>query len=638
MNQLYQLVDIRSDNTLVFFTKNAEYSQVKVEGSSTDVVSIGTTINIDKFELFDFSLNKQVPEFDYTSLLDEDFTDMLRMQNGQFVKTYHNSLHYSKCRKLWLHETKRIRDGEILFVTENKSTGESLVVKHQKVPLPDIDFTVTPGPCATEVRSLNALNYLMKVKGVAPVFCELRSKEIFIHSKNNERVLSTTMPMYATDFTTWIYGNNKDPDRKCVKKPPFSVSADRYADWVYSACAGHQLITSTHESDIQLFNDIVRSMLLQVCIGFAQAQRHMRYTHNDMHAGNVMFDFRNIKMKRLFITGNGSYMLSPGSPGIRIIDFQHAAFDLYNSSGNLQGKTQGYSMDFQNSYSLTFDLSRLCSYLILSLLRPYWPKIQPDIRSFLMKVSQLGEDADNPAFKTIPAEVQWSPFHVKGVLPADALKDPVFDVFRCEPTAEFNLIYYEQMPSAKQQDQYLRTLFARHKEQLPLELKRANFKSADTYKADPAVVPYLNAFATNYAGNAMGKALLMHKHTPQQKHNALLMQYTQLNSALYHFYSLKDEIKECINGPDRSLHLCALLDSVMCCVKLDYMWIMRPESQNDYHDIIKMYLRNERIREVIKQPVLILADSVLEYEDIDRDDQLEAWRSTLYNAVMACEM
>lgn len=635
--RLYRLVDIRSDETLVFFTKHSEYASIEVPGAKTEVLSIGKMLDIhNTCGAWGKTGFNEKPKPNFANLIEEEFIENLTGRTLAPPAVYHSGVHFAKVHGYWLHKTKVLKDeGAVLFVTENRPFGKLYVVKHQKIPLPDFDFTVSPGPCATELCSLYALNYLMESKGIAPIFCELVEKEVFIDTTMTTRFLSTTMVYYPVDLSVWVSGDGRDPNRTCVKKPPFAVSADPGADWIYTACAGHHLAISPHQADHALFNKILRGVLLQVCIGLNQAQHHCMFTHNDMHAGNVMFDVEHLKKRRLFVTGAGSFMLGNGYPGVRIIDFQHTTMDVYNSSGTCTARMQGFSMDNTNAFSLTFDLQRLCCYLSLSLLRPYWKIIELDIRLFLLKAAQLTNDVDNPQFKQIPAEVQWSPFHLTGLTPNEALREPVFDCLRCEATEEFHLVYYEKMPTAEQQDRYNRAAIFRNKNALPSSLSRSAL-AVDQYKTSPEFQKLLHSFAGNYSGNALGRALLMHKHEPQAKWNFVHMQYSQLLTALYFLWTyLVDEIQEILKMEgDQKFYACALVDAVVSCVKLDYLWILRPEHLKEYHDLVEMYLKKPSVRALIREKPPCCADAVVEYKKIAHDSEIECWRAILYNAVM----
>jgi hypothetical protein len=635
---MYQIIDTLEDGTLVLFSKDhtAAAKTPRVNGNKVEALSIDDVINLEPLDHDDmeYALPSLEP-LHFDRLLNENFVNLLRVYNGQAPSLFHNSLHFAKFHKYWLNSVKKIKDGEVLFVTTSRGNGMTLVVKNQKIGVPDIDFVVTPGPCATELRSLITLNHLMHLRGVAPVFCELLAKEVYIELNTSVRFLSTTMPQYSTDFSAWIYGTGKDPDRHCSGKPPFLTTADPFAPWVYSPCAGHALATSPYKSDVALFNAILRSMLLQVCIGLSQAQRHSMFTHNDLHSGNIMFDTSSIKESRMYATGMGCYLLKPGVPGVRLIDFQHAAFDLYDSSGTCVGRTQGYAMDAANSFALAFDLYRLCTYITLALLRPYWSKLDVDIRAFLLKVSQFGGSVDHPSLPSLSAEVQWAPFLLTGVLPETALLEPVFDSFRCTVTQPANAIFYEVEPSRQAQERYMCARLYRSKNALPAGVLRACIAHTPTSSHQLGVSAFLHSFATNYAGNAMGRVLLMHKHSIQQKWNFLHIQYSYLNAALSYFWtSLQDEIAQCMAADDRAMNICALMDAVVCCIRLDYAWIARPTTLDAYHALVKKYLALHAVQHVIRAPCIATPDALHDVTLCTRDADLSIWRNTLYNAVI----
>lgn len=283
------------------------------------------------------------------NLVDERFEHLLGVHNGRAPSFFQSLLQYCRKHGLWMHNSKTIRDGYVLFCSTNDTEKLPVVVKLQGVPPPDVCFDLTPGPCATELRALVALGRLMHERSLAPVFCELWGREVAYIQQ--QRMLSTTMCGYACDLAAWIRGGGSSEvsHRRCVQQPNFTCGADPFAAWVYSPCAGHALITSKYATDRKLFNLVMRATIFQVLLGLSQAQRHCLFTHNDMHAGNVLFDTRTMKKARMLLTGAGSFLIPSTVPCVRVIDFQHAAFDTYDSADTLVGRTSGYKVRARSS-------------------------------------------------------------------------------------------------------------------------------------------------------------------------------------------------------------------------------------------------------------------------------------------------
>ena len=407
------------------------------------------------------------------TLVDERFDTLLGIHDGRAPSFFHSVLQYCKRHGLWLHNTKNIRDGFVLFCTTDDERRLPVVVKLQSVPAPDACFDTTPGPCATELRALVALAVMMRERSVAPVFCELWGREVAHVAQ--ARMLSTSMCGYACDLAAWIRGSGSSEvtHRRCTHQPNFTCGADPFAAWVYSACAGHALITSKYATDRKLFNLIMRATIFHVLLGLAQAQRHCLFTHNDMHAGNVLFDTRSLKKARMLLTGAGAFLIPPTVPSVRIIDFQHAAFDVYDSNGAQTGRTSGYKADVFNAFSLSYDSWRFCSFVTLELLRPYWRLVDADVRGFLWRACAFAGDSTDVLPPTIATEVHWAPYLVDAPTPEELLRDGVFDCFRCDARTPAHVFDDEASPPSAAQDRYARTVLLRNGRSAPDEARRA---------------------------------------------------------------------------------------------------------------------------------------------------------------------
>jgi hypothetical protein len=266
---------------------------------------------------------------------------------------------------------RSIAHGEVQVM--RAEDGTYYVVKRQRVFVAPVSVEVTPSPATTEHRALLTLNRLMQTQRVAPVFCELLPA-CAGGSGDDDGTLSVTMRAYVTDLADWVRGDGRDPVRTCRDKSLFDAPADPAEGWVLTRCAGHALATSPYPSDVRLFNDTLRVAVLQVLVGLAQAQRHCLFSHNDLHAGNVMFEFSARGVSRLLVTGAGAFLLPKRAARARIIDFQHATFDVYDDSDTLAGRVCGARDDVHNGLTLVYDVWRLCTNLVLEILRPYHGK------------------------------------------------------------------------------------------------------------------------------------------------------------------------------------------------------------------------------------------------------------------------
>jgi hypothetical protein len=413
--------------------------------------------------------------------------------------------------------------GEVIFF---KRDGAFYVMKRQRIDAPVVDEDTTPGPATCEVRALETINRLMVSRRVAPVFCEQA-----FPTETANGVVSITMTAYITDLADWIRGDGRDPTRTCVAKSPFHAAADPAEPWLYTRYAGHHLATSPFPSDKRLFNDILRATLLQVLVGLTQAQRHCLFTHNDLHAGNVMFEHCPRGISRLLVTGAGTVFLPRRSPNIRIIDFQHASFDEYDGD-TLRGHVSGGRDDVHNSFSLVYDVWRLCSNLVLEIARPYRDVLDTDLVDVLRKGASLqpGE------FPLMAAEVHWKPYLLDGPCPEDLLLHPAFDRYRSTPTTPADTICFERAPDAMAQDRYLRTRVLRHRGMLPVPRSEAYARFAAPVH-HTAGNELLRIFAQNYEGTMMGGATMYHKHTAAARIRYLFIELCLLHRLVQHLWS-----------------------------------------------------------------------------------------------------
>jgi hypothetical protein len=563
--------------------------------------------------------------------MDVPFGALVAPPDGSPPQYYADGVHFCRSHDLWLERTRPIATGEILYV---RNSERYYVAKNQRIERPEVCFDATPGPCATELRALLALRHLMTVKRVAPVFCTLINHEVFT---GKSLMLSTLMNAHVADVYDWVRGDGRDPTRACPHKPPLPGAADPSAPWILTRCAGHQLASSPHAEDRRLFSDILRAVVLQVLVGLAQGQRHCLFTHNDLHAGNVMFAAPPAgPVSRLFVTGCGTFLLPRRSPAVRIIDFQHACFDLYSSGGECVGRTAGYCEDVHNAYALVYDAWRFASHLTLELLRPYYNAVEPDLLALLRRAAQLPADG-GPATRQ-EAELHWKPYLLEGCLPEDLLLDPAFDRYRCTPDTPADAISCEVLPSAEAQERYLRVRVLRHRGAL-------NVPRDVAYAAFPApkrVVPFgaaerLRTFAKNYEGTALGRALLFHKHTPAARARFLFMELGLLHAVLDHVWS-EDCAQEVARRCGSDLEMCALADAVSVVLHSCWLWQARPKALEEYNERVRADARLPCVLRALARPVArtpLTAGEEASLLDVSRDADLERFRGVFVRAVEA---
>lgn len=469
--------------------------------------------------------------------LDVSFEARMKGEAGM-VRGFKTTLQLVKAHNLWRDSERSIRDGTVF--AHDPANGLRYVMKQQLIEPPEVDFVVTPGPAAAELQALLHLDIYTREGRLGPFFCELVDHSIFFGGNTVE--LNTTMRALSGDLITWLRGDLKDKFPVCKERPPMQIQADPFAPWVYSTFAGYTLGTSAFKPDRELFNLILRATLLQVFVGLAQAQRNLLFTHNDLHGGNVLFDLTPLRKSRLVCTGAGTFMIPKNVAGVRLIDFQHAAFDTYNAAGECSGRVIGNKDDCHNQFSLSYDVFRLCEYVLLWLLRPkpLWKNVEPDLAAFLWEMARLPGKAqvdEMPVMKNGSELLEWRPFLLHGPTPEDVLRHPVFDRFRSEPGAAADVIVYERPPTLCAQERYLRARILRNF--APSHATRAEVLAAFDFA--PRVVPdgarqLLHVFAVNYAKTMLGKANLMHLHSAVDKAHFLYIEIALLSSVLDHLW------------------------------------------------------------------------------------------------------
>jgi hypothetical protein len=369
---------------------------------------------------------------------------------------------------------------------------------------------------------------------------------------------------------------------KCAAKPNINVSADPGDAWTISSGGGRALALSSHASDVRLFNAILRAVIFQVFLGLAVAQRHLRFSHNDLHIGNVMLSSEMVSGVKKFVTGFGTFALPNKCPTIRIIDFQHAAFDLVRSDGAFERRVRGYPTAWANERGLLYDTWRFSSHLLLEGLHTLLPAVDADMRDFLWTTAQLpGAYAAGASLPRIPAERHWTPCLMAGVLPEHAvlddngafrcfrgdthgLADHTFvergdNIFPC-PTARFvQTVFVQTAPTERSLARYAERLKPRRK------------KYGD---ADDALVRLLHAFVSNYVKRVDVGMANMHKFTVSERASYLYRELESFQTGMHVLWTLpgSDAARLVQDGP---VAACAAADAIQCVLRNDLLWTHR---------------------------------------------------------------
>jgi hypothetical protein len=517
------------------------------------------------------------------------------------------------CESLGFHIVQRrpIQNGEILFVKKGKPS-KYLVLKYQQPADHAVDATATPGPSVCEIKALLVLHRLMAQRRVAPVFCELWNPSV--------PTVHAVMRAYVTDLSDWVRGNGRDPGRTCRAKPAYPAPADPSEMWIYTRCAGNALARSPYPSDVKLFNTILRQTLLQVLVGFAQAQRHCLMTHNDLHCGNVMFDHCASGVSRLFVTGAGCFLLPKRAARVRVIDFQHACF----MDGNV--RVAGIKDDVHNAFSLTYDVWRFCSSLMWEVLRPYYDVVEEDLLALLYRGAHDEPGAVAPKWD---AEVHWKPYFLAGPTAEELLGDPAFDRYRCSSDTCADEIYFERTPDPVSQERYLRTLVFQHRGPLPIPRALA-YAAFDRPRpaASAEARALLSVWTKNYEGTVMGRVAMYHKHTPAARARFLFMELCLLRTTLDHLWGPLCAHEVELRSGDAA-RMCALADGIGAVVHAEYAYIARPPFMDDYNSLVLEAARLPCVKAVLSVMPSgsgLSADEEEHLLNIQRDGEVERWR------------
>ena len=191
-------------------------------------------------------------------------------------------------------------------------------------------------------------------------------------------------------------------------------------------------------------------VLFQVCFGLSMAQKHFKFTHNDLHSSNIMF--KPTKVSYLYFgVGNNTYYRIPTFGKItKIIDFARAVFtvdghqffsDVFKSDGDAEGQyTYPYHKGTHIKYAPnpSFDLS----YLAITI-REHFNHDSPIFT--LLEKWTTDKYGNNLAHHTVDFDLYIKIAHnVNSAIPKNQFKNPLFNQFKIKKTdiPKNNYIYY----------------------------------------------------------------------------------------------------------------------------------------------------------------------------------------------------
>ena len=191
-------------------------------------------------------------------------------------------------------------------------------------------------------------------------------------------------------------------------------------------------------------------VLFQVCFGLSMAQKHFKFTHNDLHSSNIMF--KPTKISYLYFgVGNNTYYRIPTFGKItKIIDFARAVFtvdghqffsDVFKSDGDAEGQyTYPYHKGTHIKYAPnpSFDLS----YLAITI-REHFNRDSPIFT--LLEKWTTDKYGNNLAHHTVDFDLYIKIAHnVNSAVPKNQFKNPLFNQFKIKKTdiPKNNYIYY----------------------------------------------------------------------------------------------------------------------------------------------------------------------------------------------------
>jgi hypothetical protein len=193
------------------------------------------------------------------------------------------------------------------------------------------------------------------------------------------------------------------------------------------------------------------SILFQVIFGLAVAQKHFKFTHNDLHSSNIML--KPTKIPYLYFAIKGTYYRIPTFGKItKIIDFARAVFrvdniqffsDVFKPNGDAGGQyTYPYTINtkIKHAPNPSFDLS----YLAITIAEHF--NHQSPIAELLEKWT-TDKYGNNLQTSELSFDLYVKIAHnVNSAVPFKQFNDPLFSQFKIKkdkiPKDEGNYIYY----------------------------------------------------------------------------------------------------------------------------------------------------------------------------------------------------
>ena len=194
--------------------------------------------------------------------------------------------------------------------------------------------------------------------------------------------------------------------------------------------------------------DILCSILFQICFGLAVAQRKYSFVHNDLHADNIMFKMTEDKYL-YYVVNNQYYRIPTYQKVVKIIDFGRAAFyhkgryfisDVFSKEEDAEGQvvhpTSRYDKEYGPKPNPSFDLAFLATTIIdyvddespVHTMLKEWTKDKFD--------HYLYEEEDN--FELC---VKISK-NIQNVIPEEQLNHPLFHKFQIPQHLADQKVYY----------------------------------------------------------------------------------------------------------------------------------------------------------------------------------------------------
>jgi len=205
-----------------------------------------------------------------------------------------------------------------------------------------------------------------------------------------------------------------------------------------------ELLKNNELSDVEWLG-----ILFQICFGLAVAQKHFKFTHNDLHSSNIMF--KPCKISYLYYFFKGVYYRIPTFGKItKIIDFARAVFtvdghqffsDVFKHDGDAEGQyTYPYYPNtiIKHAPNPSFDLC----YLAITIKEHF--QVESPLYLLLEKW-MTDKYGNNLGFHKINFDLYVKIAHnVNNAVPKNQLKDSLFNQFRIrkETIPKDTYVYY----------------------------------------------------------------------------------------------------------------------------------------------------------------------------------------------------